>query len=140
MKTLLWLGVWFFGVFSNLFTDTTLQTISVPTQHQFELKLSQTASLHGTPYSIMFLNVAEDTRCPIDKRCLWPGNGSIEIMLLKDNRPVDTMMLNTYTEPEALVHSGFEFRPKGLSPSPKTTREISRSAYRATLYVKPLAE
>jgi len=45
----------------------------------FQLTHNQTAIIESENLSIKFVNVAEDSRCPVGVQCVWPGQAKIEL-------------------------------------------------------------
>ena len=50
----------------------------------FQLKINQTGFIKSENIKIFFLNVTEDSRCPSDVECIWPGQVTILINILKN--------------------------------------------------------
>lgn len=84
---------------------------------------------------ISFLEVAEDSRCPVDVTCAWEGNARV-LMHLQElpNGEVVRVELNTY-EPlgNTVEFGGYEVALSNLKPDPISTVPINPRDYVATL-------
>ena len=53
--------------------------VQVQTGREFDIAVGQTVEVQGTPMTIRFSGVAEDSRCPVDVQCVWAGDAVIEL-------------------------------------------------------------
>jgi hypothetical protein len=96
----------------------------------FELAFGQTTEIHNENLSIKFLEVVEDSRCPLDAVCVWEGNA--EIVLLANQ---DTVSLNTTLEPKIIDVGSYTIELISVSPYPETTIVIANEYYISKLVV-----
>lgn len=54
-------------------------SVSVALAQEFPLRPGETAQLHGANLRLTFVEVLEDSRCPIDVVCVWAGNAKIQL-------------------------------------------------------------
>ena len=101
----------------------------------FELKPGQTARLDGTAFSVSFVGVPEDSRCPTDVVCVWAGNGAVSLVVTDDTGAKSTVVLNTTISPRSVRTSGYEISLTGLKPDPRQSSPIPLANYVATLRV-----
>lgn len=101
----------------------------------FELKPGQTARVDGTAFSVSFVGVPEDSRCPTDVVCVWAGNGAVSLVVTDDTGAKSTVVLNTTLSPRSVTTSGYEVSLTGLKPDPKQGSPIPLANYVATLRV-----
>ena len=66
--------------------------------------------------SVVFLSVVEDSRCPMNARCVGAGNAKIKISVSKGRGKVQTIELNTGTEPLTVTALGYKFELQDLKP------------------------
>lgn len=66
---------------SNGFPDAPL----VKTGEEFTLAAGASASIDGR-YLVTFDKVAEDSRCPMNARCVWEGNARVALSVLEIRR------------------------------------------------------
>lgn len=98
-----------------------------------ELGVGQSAVVDGV--EIRFAEVTEDSRCAIDVVCVWAGNGAVALHLSSDERPGETVTVNTTVEPRSVERGGLAIRIAGLEPQPVSTVAIDPDEYRVELEV-----
>lgn len=103
----------------------------------FTLAVGEAASLAGSPLTVTVVDVAEDSRCPAETRCVWEGNAKVmvETVLQGSTR---TFALNTTvlprTGPSAVDVGPYRVSLVRLEPEPRAER-IAADEYRAVLRV-----
>jgi hypothetical protein len=100
----------------------------------FDLAVGKVARIEGHTLHVYFAKVIEDSRCPMNARCIWEGNAKIAVQLGDLSAP--TFELNTserfptraglFDHDVVLVH---------LEPTPMTGEKVTK--YVATLRVEP---
>jgi hypothetical protein len=113
----------------------------------FTLALGDSIPLDGTPYSVVFEKVIDDSRCPTGTTCVWEGNAQIQIMLREfaSNKPpggklaVEVLdlpvLLNTSAKfPTEKNGSGLVVELRRLEPTPRA--DTPTKGYVATLFVR----
>ncbi|MDT5061815.1 MAG: hypothetical protein QOH63_2274 [Acidobacteriota bacterium] len=105
----------------------------VALNQEFEIKVGERVSVEGL--KISFGAVAEDSRCPVDVKCVWTGNAKIILTLSKRGRRPARLNLNTGLEPKHQLYDGYDVKLVGISPSRKKDEKINRGDYVATLVV-----
>ncbi|MEP6848440.1 MAG: hypothetical protein ABI999_06265 [Acidobacteriota bacterium] len=68
-------------------------------------------------FSVKFLSVVDDSRCPISATCVWAGNAKIKIQLSK-GRNGKEFELNTGIQPSTIEYKGYKIKIVRLSPKP----------------------
>jgi len=109
--------------------------IQVETGREFDLAVGQEARVNGTPLSIRFRSVGEDSRCPSDVQCVWAGNAVVRITLASSSGGSSEASLNTTLEPKSVVFSGYRIRMAGLKPVPRSGTAVPAAEYVVTLEV-----
>ncbi len=89
----------------------------------------------GTDLEVRFVQVTEDSRCPVGVTCIWEGNAGVEITARMVPAGVaDLYTLNTALEPRSVVVGAYRIELLGLEPQ-RTTNGPAQSEYRATFVV-----
>jgi hypothetical protein len=107
----------------------------VAVDRDFELRAGQTARVEGTGLTVAFVNVPEDSRCPVDVQCVWAGNGAVSLVLTDDTGAKTSVILNTTLSPRSVRLAGYEIALTGLKPDPKQGSPIPLANYVASLRV-----
>ena len=68
--------------------------------------------------TIKFLAVVEDSRCPINARCVWAGNARVKLAVSVGKAAERTIELNSGVEPRTVTVYGYVFRFVDLTPHP----------------------
>jgi len=68
-------------------------------------------------FSVKFLSVIDDSRCPVNTTCVWAGNAKIKIQLSK-GRDAKEFELNTGIQPSTIEYKGYQIKIVSLSPKP----------------------
>ncbi|MEH1930217.1 hypothetical protein [Nostoc sp.] len=67
--------------------------VGTPLDTQFYLKYGQIAYLRSEGIEIKFSKVIEDSRCPINVTCIWAGQVTIGLDIIKNGRKFSTLIL-----------------------------------------------
>ena len=105
--------------------------VNLKLDEAFELKVGQTATVNG--FALTFSYIANDSRCPKNVECFWPGNAAV--VLTFSDEP-DT--LNTSVQPHEIAHNGYIIRLIELSPYPEYPQVIQKDNYAARLVVRKI--
>lgn len=106
----------------------------VPMNRPFQLPLAGTAALPGDR-TLTFARVEQDSRCPANVACLWPGQAEIILTVSQPGQPVESLSLIQRADDEAASTQpidGMTLRLVDLTPYPTTT-QAPTTAYTATL-------
>jgi len=95
----------------------------------FEVKVGQSATVNGD-FTLTFMSVPSDSRCPKNVVCVWEGNGAV---VLKFSDGVDT--LNTVSKPSQIIRDGYTIKLIALTPYPEYPQVIPKDAYIVKLVV-----
>ena len=112
-----------------------IPSAQVEPNRQFDLKSGQEASVQGTPISVRFLSVSEDSRCPSDVVCVWAGNAVVRLSLMSTQASSIEAALNTTLDPKNVTYGGYTVRLVDVKPVPKSGTKILDADYVATLEV-----
>jgi hypothetical protein len=107
----------------------------------FQLKINQTGFIKGENIKIIFLNVTEDSRCPSDVECIWPGQVTILIDIFKSFQSIGEFNLTIPGESDEIAiieFDGYSLKMIKVEPYPISTQEIKLSDYIITFIVNKL--
>lgn len=115
--------------------------LQVRADQEFSLPLGETAQVRDAGFSLTFLSVPSDTRCPINALCVAAGNAAVQLAVhfappstLTPDLPIT---LNTTDDPHAARVGGYLVELLALDPQPVAGQPPPQH-YRATLRVATL--
>jgi hypothetical protein len=88
---------------------------------------------------LTFLEVSEDSRCPIDAACVWQGNAAVQIAVGLGRGVALPRTLNT-SEALYLDFGGYRVTLLELLPAPRAGVSIPPEDYRAVFRVEALED
>ena len=102
-----------------------------------DIKVQINRSVTTNGLKIEFVELVEDSRCPVDVECVWAGNAKIKIRVTKGRKSqlLDLDMMTKGTKPN---YGTYRLTLKGLSPELRSNVRINRNAYVATIGVTKL--
>jgi hypothetical protein len=101
----------------------------------FELAVGRAASLPDGA-RIRFDRVDGDSRCPMNARCVWEGDATVAISIMRNGEPADPRELHTAAGGSQISYSTYTIKITALAPDRRTDREIRAEDYIATLVVQ----
>jgi len=85
---------------------------------------------------VKFVELIEDSRCPVDVNCISAGNAKIRIQVrAARGGAARTFEINTGVEPQSITHAGYTIKFTDLTPHPRSNIRINPSGYRATFEI-----
>lgn len=84
---------------------------------------------------VEFIELQEDSRCPVGAECIAAGNARVLLRLEAASRPPASVLLNTDREPRRSDYAGLVFELTDVLPHPKAGKTISRNEAVAVLAV-----
>lgn len=69
-------------------------------------------------FTVKFIEVVEDSRCPPDVNCVWAGNAKVRISIAKGKASPRIFELNSNSEPSEIKFGGATFKFVDLSRDP----------------------
>lgn len=120
--------------------ETEMQKTSISTSldSSFQLMHNQTAVIESENLSVKFLNVAEDSRCPVGVICVWQGQAKIELEIKQKDRQPENLTLTSLAGRDELAEKeidGYFIRLLTVEPSRKPDQELTLPEYRITLII-----
>jgi len=124
---------------STLFSDR-LKPAQVPAQlnQPFQLKSDQVAVITPGNLKVQFLNVSNDSRCPIGVQCPWAGQATVVIRAERNGNALGdfNLILNAAAQEQPTVRfDDYSIKLVDLTPYPKQNQQVKLSEYVATLLV-----
>ena len=107
----------------------------VAVDSDFDLAPGQSARVDGSPLTISFKEVTEDSRCPLGVLCIWAGNGAVSLTISDGADAKNQVLLNTTLTPQSLRTAGYEISLVGLQPIRRRDVTIPPAGYVATLHI-----
>jgi hypothetical protein len=107
----------------------------------FQLKINQTGFIKSENIKILILNVTEDSRCPSDVECIWAGQVTILLNILKNFQSLGEFNLTIPGESDEIAiieFDGYSLKMIKVDPYPISTQEIELSDYIITFIVNKL--
>ena len=98
----------------------------------FTLEPGQTVQLAGTGVRVTFLEVANDSRCPVDVVCVTAGDAEVRLAVVGEGED-RTVSLHTTQEPRSAAIGAVRLELTGLLPSPRSTVTTRPEEYRARI-------
>lgn len=108
---------------------------SAPLGSPFRVGVGQSVRVESADFELGFDEVLEDSRCPADAICVWPGTARLKAWLRAKGEPRREIELKTF--PRApLPIDGYTVEVQALEPFPYSNVRIDPRGYVATLIVK----
>lgn len=101
------------------------------------IKVDQEKRFAKGPLFVKFVQMVEDSRCPVDTNCVWAGNAKIKIRV-RGNGRTHLLTLDTNGPNQAATAEGYSLKLTGLIPEPRSNIRINRSGYVASLEIVKL--
>lgn len=131
-----------FTIFCLIFQSTAFgdSPKDVSSNLPFPLKVKETADI-DSELKLTVLDGIEDSRCPSDVTCIWEGNVSVKVNLIKGDQNIGnhTIQLETIDGDEQNF-DGYFIRLINVEPYPKSNTIIESSDYVMTFLVSKMSE
>ena len=108
---------------------------AVPLDQRFVLAPGQAARIDGTSGRVQFVELANESRCPLNATCIQAGDATIALSVVDDqgsNRY--ELRVNDPTR-KSVMHRDLRLEFVDLQPYPDTNRPTAPGDYRATLRI-----
>lgn len=125
----------------NGLTDTSVpieaQSENAGLEQNFKIKYGQEVMVKGQNLKVKFDSLLDDSRCPTDVECVWPGDAEIVISVKRANAHASNMELHTNEQfTQAAKYQRYMIKLVALDPYPRTRVKKKPSDYVATLLIK----
>ena len=115
-----------------LLTACTPSLTAVPAGSEFELSPGATVKLAGTDVELTMVDVANDSRCPIDVVCITAGDADVRFRLRGEGSE-STVSLHLMQEPKAVTVGAVRVELVDLAPPNHAGAPPAPGAYRARI-------
>lgn len=99
----------------------------------FTMSINDTVKIDSLDLAITFLDVPEDSRCPLDVVCVWEGRGVVELEIIHGTKRDIRNLKIPDGEGGYLLQDGYKMELTDLQPYPQAGKTIEHSDYRATI-------
>jgi hypothetical protein len=107
---------------------------TVPVNQQFTLGPRDAVRIDATPYTVRFVRVSDDSRCPGDAICITGGDALVHIQVFEGNTVADYELHAGDQRRGTITHGTLRIGLVGLQPYPfASLPPIKAEDYRATL-------
>jgi len=117
------------------------QDLTTELKTDFQLKIGQTASIESKNIKLRFLNVTEDSRCPADVVCIWEGQVTVLVNVMRDDQNLGDFDLTIRGGDKSLAiktFDGYSVQLMKVDPYPFASQPTEFTDYVATLLVSEL--
>ncbi len=124
------------GIPTSQNTNQLPNLIPINLGNQFELKVNQEALIDPEKIKIKFLNVEEDSRCPSDVQCVWPGQVKILVKVINQEQDLGEFnLISRVGEKAVKTFDGYSIELIEVTPYPQKNQRPEISDYQVTLVV-----
>ena len=109
-------------------------------QETLNVRIGQTKTADHGKIKIKFISVLDDSRCPMNARCIWAGNAKIKIEVSKRRGVSKIVELNTGVEPKLVTVYGYELSLQDLTPQKGAPANWARRHKTATISVQKIGQ
>ena len=103
---------------------------------RFTLAPDESAAIRDGGFTVQFVSVTGDSRCPADALCIQGGDAIVSVRVQDDRTGVSNFELHTGDAARSsATHQGFRVALVELQPYPFSSRPFTPDQYRATLRV-----
>ena len=117
-----------------VFTVTVTLAFGKAKNSSVEVQVHKEKVVPHTGFSIKFVEMVEDSRCPTGTTCVWAGNAKVRIEV-RSGRHSQTFELNNTTQPTVVNYAGYDIKLTALTPKPAINVRINPDKYMATFEV-----
>lgn len=82
------------------------------------MKIGESKKADAGKLKIAFLEIVEDSRCPVGANCVWAGNAKIKLSVSIDKKAATIVELNSNLDPQAAKIFGYKLKFESLTPRP----------------------
>jgi hypothetical protein len=138
-------------LFLTVFTALSIGATSVASAHRqetvkpetiksetFTLRAGHQKRVARGELTIKFVNVIEDSRCPVGVNCIQAGNAKIQIKVTDRRGQTKTMELSTNKDPKGDRLGPYAINLVSLAPQPTKDGKPTRSRYTARFSIERL--
>src|SRR5690348_4772824 len=122
-------------LFLLVFGAASVATANAQAAENVRVQINHQARAYRAGIKIKFVELVEDSRCPVDVNCIQAGNAKIRVEVSKRGRS-KTLELDSNSMKGAAIFEGYRFQLRKLTPEPRSNVRINRNGYVATVHVE----
>lgn len=92
--------------------------VSARTTDTITLRVGEQTTVRKTKLAIRFEEVIEDSRCPMNARCVWAGNAQVKIRVALGKKAAKEFELNSTSRPVFVDYEGYRITYEHLTEKP----------------------
>ncbi|OPB87141.1 MULTISPECIES: hypothetical protein [Elizabethkingia] len=104
------------------------------------LKMGEEKSLQKEKLKIKFVDVPEDSRCPMNARCIWIGNARIKLKVNNQTLILDTQDMPDRKYAKTQILGGYRYTLESIQPDRVTNIELKKSDYSISVRVEKVSK
>ena len=114
---------------------------SVAMGEEFELAFGGAVQIpEANLVFVRFLDVLEDSRCPLDVTCVWAGNAKVAVELREQGKAANRIELNTTSDPREVFFGEYRVDLVRVTPPKQSTVDLTEQEYSIFLKVEGVEE
>lgn len=87
-------------------------------QSQITIERGSQRLISAGKFTVKFIEVVEDSRCPPDVQCIWAGNAKVKLSIARGKAAPRIFELNSNMEPDVIRLGGYTFKFVDLTRGP----------------------
>ncbi len=104
---------------------------------ELTLRVGEEKPVAGSVIRLSFMQVVNDSRCPIDAICVWEGNAAVEVGITVGTGPTVPFRINTSLDPTVARVGSVYITILELTPAPQSGVTTDPADYALKLRVSP---
>ena len=122
-------------LFLLVFGVAGVATAKAQAAESIRVQINHQVRAYRSGIKVRFVELVEDSRCPVDVNCIQAGNAKIRVEVSKRGRS-KSLELDTNSMKGAAIFEGYRFQLRKLTPEPRSNIRINRNGYVATIHVE----
>ena len=121
----------------SIFTLFSFDINAQPRRSTVSVQIHNEKNVPRAGFRIKFVEMVDDSRCPVDTTCVWAGNAKVRIEVSQPGRRglTQTFELNSNTSPKSVKFNDYEIKLVDLTPHPRSNIRINRNGFVAKFEV-----
>ena len=122
----------------SIFTLFTFDINAQPGRSTVAVRIHNEKNVPRAGFRIKFVEMVDDSRCPVDTNCIWAGNAKVRIEVRETGRrgETQTFELNSNTQPTSVRFKGYEIKLIDMTPHPQSNIRINRNGFVAKFEIR----
>ena len=104
-------------ILTILITLTAVIGVAAQRSPNVSLRVGQQKTVAGR-LKLHFVEVTDDSRCPLGTECVWAGNAKVKIALSIGRKRAEDFDLNSDTQPTSIEYGGYKITFVSLTRKP----------------------